>query len=231
MHHDQRLSSLEPGMPIVYGGNRVTHVPRDLAEAFVEGDRLIVVQSTGDLLHVPAQEHDAATAAVDRARRAFLQMGTVTNDQVTEFFEQFASSLADDDSFGPIAAANAADVERSRAAGWTTTRLELSDQMRSDMVDGLQIWRDGAGASSQVIETVSHRGWRVELVRAGLGVVGFVFEGRPNVFADATGLLRSHNTVVFRIGSAALATARAIVTHALDPALVAEAGRCSPTIG
>ena len=53
----------------------------------------------------------------------------------------------------------------------------------------------------------------------GLGVVGFVFEGRPNVFADGAGVLRSGNTVVFRIGSDALGTARAIVEHALDPAL------------
>ena len=53
--------------------------------------------------------------------------------------------------------------------------------------------------------------------------MGFVFEGRPNVFADATGVMRSGNTVVFRIGSAALRTARAIVEHALDPAL-AESG-------
>jgi glutamate-5-semialdehyde dehydrogenase len=63
----------------------------------------------------------------------------------------------------------------------------------------------------------------VELRRAPLGVVGFVFEGRPNVFADATGVLRSGNTVVFRIGSDALGTARAIVSEALAPALV-EAG-------
>jgi glutamate-5-semialdehyde dehydrogenase len=51
--------------------------------------------------------------------------------------------------------------------------------------------------------------------------VGFVFEGRPNVFADATGVLRSGNTVVFRIGSDALGTARAISQHMLAPALVA----------
>ena len=58
---------------------------------------------------------------------------------------------------------------------------------------------------------------------APLGVVGFVFEGRPNVFADAAGVIRAGNTVVFRIGSDALGTARAIVAEALDPAL-AEAG-------
>jgi glutamate-5-semialdehyde dehydrogenase len=50
-------------------------------------------------------------------------------------------------------------------------------------------------------------------------VVGFVFEGRPNVFADATGVLRSGNAVVFRIGSDALGTARAIMEHAVVPAL------------
>jgi glutamate-5-semialdehyde dehydrogenase len=53
--------------------------------------------------------------------------------------------------------------------------------------------------------------------------VGFVFEGRPNVFADAAGVVRTGNTAVFRIGSDALGTARAIVDHALQPAL-ADAG-------
>ena len=54
-------------------------------------------------------------------------------------------------------------------------------------------------------------------------MVGFVFEGRPNVFADATGVLAAGNTVVFRIGSDALDTARAIMDLALAPAL-AESG-------
>jgi glutamate-5-semialdehyde dehydrogenase len=72
-----------------------------------------------------------------------------------------------------------------------------------------------------VVESVEHPGWRVEQRRAPLGVVGFVFEGRPNVFADATGVLRSGNAVVFRIGRDALGTARAIVAHALRPALEA----------
>jgi glutamate-5-semialdehyde dehydrogenase len=68
---------------------------------------------------------------------------------------------------------------------------------------------------------VSHDSWSVEVHKAPLGVVGFVFEGRPNVFADATGVLRSGNTVVFRIGSDALNTARAIMDFALVPALQA----------
>jgi glutamate-5-semialdehyde dehydrogenase len=49
--------------------------------------------------------------------------------------------------------------------------------------------------------------------------LGFVFEGRPNVFADATGVLKSGNVVVFRIGSDALATARAIMNNVIAPSL------------
>ena len=88
---------------------------------------------------------------------------------------------------------------------------------------GLLGWRDAKIERDVVIDTVEHEGWSVESRRAPLGVVGFVFEGRPNVFADACGVVRTGNAVVFRIGSDALGTARAIVEHALDPAL-AEAG-------
>jgi glutamate-5-semialdehyde dehydrogenase len=95
--------------------------------------------------------------------------------------------------------------------------------MREDMVAGLRIWADSSGGRGQVAEEVDHEGWVLHQVRAGLGVVGFIFEGRPNVVADATGVIRSGNTAVLRIGSAALGTARAIIDHALDPAL-AEAG-------
>ncbi len=93
--------------------------------------------------------------------------------------------------------------------------------MRADMIDGLRSWRDADPSRDALIDTITHDGWTVEQRRAGLGVIGFVFEGRPNVFADACGVLRTGNTVVFRIGSDALGTANAIVDHALDPALVA----------
>ena len=50
----ERLDRLEPGMAIVYGGESVARVSPELAEAFVAGDRLVVVQDSGDLLHIPA---------------------------------------------------------------------------------------------------------------------------------------------------------------------------------
>ena len=93
------------------------------------------------------------------------------------------------------------------------------------------MWRDLAAGADRVLERVDHDGWSVEARRAPLGLVAFVFEGRPNVLADATGVLRGGNTVVFRIGSDALGTARAIIDHALAPALRRAPGcrraRCS----
>ncbi len=219
----QELTTLEAGMPIVYAGNRVTRVSAVLAAAFQTGDRLLVVQATGDLLHIPAAEHDVAARAVAAAAQAFSQLGTISDDQITAFYEAFAARLEDDAAFAPIAAANDEDVARAKAAGKSATRLVLSPRMRSGMVEGLRLWAKAPTGRGSVQETVPHEGWRVDLVRGGLGVIGFVFEGRPNVFADATGVMRAGNTVVFRIGSAALSTARAIVEHALDPAL-AETG-------
>ncbi|MGH9133781.1 MAG: aldehyde dehydrogenase family protein [Ilumatobacteraceae bacterium] len=223
------LRTLTAGQPIVFGGDRVALVPADLAAAFAPGDLLVVVDDSGALLHIPADEHRRAAAAVDAALAAFEGLAACSDEQITQFFEMFAARLAADGTYGRIAAANRADVERAASGGRSTTRLELSPSMRAGMVAGLRTWRDLAGSRDRVIETRSHAGWTLDSRRAPLGVVAFVFEGRPNVFADAAGAVRTGNTVVFRIGSDALGTARAIVEHALDPAL-ADAGLPAGTI-
>ncbi len=215
----EHLNHLEAGQPIIFGGDRLVRVPDALAAAFTAGDRLVIVDETGDLLHIPRSEWEIATGAVDRAAAAFEAMGAVSDDAISAFFDRFATLLADDEAFAPIAAANEADVASAKARGRSTTRLVLSPTMRADMVAGLRMWRDQEATRDVVLDTIAHEGWTVEQRTAGLGVVGFVFEGRPNVFADACGVVRSGNTVVFRIGSDALGTAGAIVRHALDPAL------------
>ncbi len=217
------LQNLTPGMPIVYGGDKVAYVDEALAARFAAGDRLLVIQETGDLLHVPAAVHAVAVEAVGRAHAAFAAMGAVTDDAITAFFEAFARRLEADETWAPIARANDEDVAQAQARGRSTTRLAASPRMRADMIAGLREWRDTPGGRERLIERIEHDGWTVEQVTAPLGVVGFVFEGRPNVFADAAGVIRTGNTVVFRIGSDALGTARAIERHALAPALV-EAG-------
>lgn len=214
-----RLEALAPGQAIPFGGDRVVHVSPELAAAFRPGDRLVVVQDSGALLHIPAHEQAAAAGAVARAAAAFARMGEVTDAAVTAFFEAFAAKLKDESVWARIAAANAADVDSAQARGRSTTRLAVTEVMRADMAAGLRAWAAAEPPRGRVLERVEHPGWSVEQVMAPLGVVGFVFEGRPNVFADATGVIRAGNTVVFRIGSDALRTARAIVAEALDPAL------------
>ena len=213
------LTTLRAGTPLVFGGDRVTHVSEELAAAFCAGDAIVVLQGSGDVLHVPSADRAAAARAVDAATDAFESMGQISDAELERFFEAFARRLEDDRYFTPIATANAEDVDRARARGRSVTRLTLSEKMRADMVAGLRTWATLPSTRGQVVQDLEHDGWRLERFRDRLGVVAFVFEGRPNVFADACGVLRGGNTVVFRIGSDALGTARAIVEHALDPAL------------
>jgi len=215
------LTSLEPGQRIPFGGDRVAVVPDELARDFRAGDRLIVVQSTGDLLRVPAEVSVRVGRVVDEAAGAFSALSELDDEAISAFYEEFARRLEDDRVFGPISEANRSDVDDARRRGRSTTRLELSEKMRLDMVSSLRMWRDVDIGRDRPVDEVRHETWRVEERRSPLGVVGFVFEGRPNVFADATGVLRTGNTVVFRIGSDALGTARAIMEHAVRPSLAA----------
>lgn len=225
-----RLTALVAGQPIVFAGDRITFVTDELAAAFRPGDQIVVDPTSGTILHVPADVSELVATAVDRAVAAFAALARCSDAQLTAFFHDFADRLADDASFAPIADANAADVARARDRGRSTTRLELTDPMRAGMVAGLRGWAAWEVERDSVERRVDHDGWTLEARRAPLGVVGFVFEGRPNVFADAAGVVRTGNTVVFRIGSDALGTAAAIVEHALDPALAA-AGLPGGTVG
>src|SRR3954447_5977504 len=226
------LTQLSAGQELVYGGNRVTVVTTELADAFAKGDRLVIVQETGDLLHIPAAEHSLVSAAVLDAGAAFTSLAECSDDQITEFFDCFADKIDDDSMFADVIAANQADVASALARGRSTTRLQLTPAMRSDMAAGLRSWAASATRRQQLMAITDHDGgsvsswrgaprggWGGSSWRGPLGVVGFVFEGRPNVFADATGVLRTGNTAVFRIGSDALGTARQIMRSCVEPAL------------
>ncbi|MGH2369617.1 MAG: aldehyde dehydrogenase family protein, partial [Chloroflexota bacterium] len=90
------LAAIPKGMPILFGGNRVTTVPDAIADAFRPGDRLIVVQASGDVLHIPANVYDLVDHAVRRTRAAFEQLAVLPDDHVDRFYDHFAARLADD---------------------------------------------------------------------------------------------------------------------------------------
>jgi glutamate-5-semialdehyde dehydrogenase len=114
-----------------------------------------------------------------------------------------------------VLAANAADLVRAEEAGADATAL---DRLRLDagrveaMGTGL---RTVAGLPDPVGEVVD--GWvrpnglRVERVRVPLGVVGIIYENRPNVTSDAAALcLKAGNAVLLRGSSSAIASNRAV---------------------
>lgn len=185
------------------------------------GDRVVPLGEFGELLVISKSAAEAAAQAVARANEAFRELATVSDTAINAFFSGFAARLADDQVFSAIAAANAADVADARARGRAVGRLELSERMRQDMIAGLRGWAEQPSRVGEVLERRQGQGYSIERRRAPLGVIAFVFEGRPNVFADAAGAVKNRNAAVFRIGGDALGTAIAIEEHALRPALVA----------
>jgi glutamate-5-semialdehyde dehydrogenase len=220
MSKADRLERLEKGMPVLLGGDSIVTISEELAEKFRPGDRLIAVRKTEEILHVPGNIHRLVTKAVDGALAAFHEQQGAPDDRFTLFYTLFAQSLADDGIWSAIAAENDKDIARAKKKGRSTTRLAADEKMRKNMIQGLYQWRDLPSRRDKVTDVIEHDGWAVDKVVSPCGVVAFVFEGRPNVLADATGVLRSGNTAVFRIGSDALGTAKAIMQHALTPSLI-----------
>jgi glutamate-5-semialdehyde dehydrogenase len=122
--------------------------------------------------------------------------------------------------------ANRADLERARGQGHSRAfldRLTLTDARVEGMATGI---RQVAALPDPVGETV--RGWRrpngieIAKVRVPLGVIGFIYESRPNVTADAAALcIKSGNACVLRGGREALESngvIAAILARALEKA-------------
>jgi glutamate-5-semialdehyde dehydrogenase len=215
------LTALPKGTQLLCGGDRWITVPDDVAERFRPGDSLAVAPATSEVLLIPAAERKLVDSAVGAAQAAFGRVSSANDAALSHFFEQFAERLASDAVWEGVLAENRADIADAQRRGRSTTRLVASDAMRAGMIEGLRGWIDAPSRRGQVLERVEHADFTVELVGAALGIVGFVFEGRPNVLADATGVLRGGNCVVFRIGRDALRTARALMQSALTPALTA----------
>lgn len=120
-----------------------------------------------------------------------------------------------------VLAANAEDVARAEAGGTPANiidRLRLSTERLEGMAQGL---REVAGLADPVGEVVRGgvlaNGLELRQVRVPFGVVGMIYEARPNVTADAAGIcLKSGNAVLLRGSSSARSSNAAIVTVLRD---------------
>ena len=212
------LDKLEAGSTILSADGEVLRISREIAEQFRSGDRLIS-SSRGGLLLIPEAVSNSVKNMVDKSAQAFDELATASDEQIVSFFCKFADALETNKIWDKIKETNRNDVEQAQSNGRSTTRLLVSEDMRSNMVTGLRGWAETPTQRHAILEEVSHENFQIQLIGAALGIVGFVFEGRPNVLADACGVLRGGNATIFRIGSDALRTARTIMETAVIPSL------------
>ncbi|MDZ4690384.1 glutamate-5-semialdehyde dehydrogenase [Terricaulis sp.] len=139
---------------------------------------------------------------------------------------------------GPILEANAADIARGKENGLSAALLDrlLLDEARlraiADGIDTISALADPVGAV--MAEWSRPNGLRIERVRTPIGVIGMIFESRPNVAADAGALaLRAGNALILRGGSDSAASVAAIVDALreglVEVALPADAIQSAPS--
>lgn len=166
------------------------------------------------LVHSPILSGMSFTEQAAGAKIASRALAVLTRAQKDAALHAMADALAA--ATEPVLAANALDVAAAREAGTNESlvdRLSLSAARIDGMVVGL---RSLAGLPDPVGDVV--RGWtnpngvRVRQVRVPLGVVGIIYEARPNVTADAAGIcLKAGNAALLRGSSSALNSNRAVV--------------------
>jgi glutamate-5-semialdehyde dehydrogenase len=168
---------------------------------------------------------EAVITICRNARQASRALATTTTTQKNDALSRAALRLREHT--GEILDANRSDVEAGRAAGLSAAlidRLTLTEARVAAVAEGLE---EIARLPDPVGETIARwrrpNGLEISQVRIPLGVVGIIYESRPNVTADAAGLcLKSGNAVILKGGSEALGT-NAAIARLLGEA-VAEAG-------
>jgi glutamate-5-semialdehyde dehydrogenase len=163
-----------------------------------------------------SQPPEAAVVAVARrARIAATALALATRGTKDQALQAMAHELVA--ATADILAANARDVSAAREAGTPDAiidRLRLDDARVRAMADGL---REVAGLPDPVGEVLRGstlaNGLELRQVRVPFGVVGIIYEARPNVTADAAGIcLKSGNAVLLRGSTSALHSNTAIVS-------------------
>ncbi|MGQ5207622.1 glutamate-5-semialdehyde dehydrogenase [Bacillus subtilis] len=149
------------------------------------------------------------------AKEAAAEMIMKTTAEKDEALSLIANGLRKELDF--LLAENAKDIEKGKENGLTPDiidRLTLDEKRIRDIADAVELLMDLADPVGDSLETIEkENGLFIEKIRVPLGVVGMIYEARPNVTVDAATLcLKTGNAVVLRGSSSAIHSNKALVS-------------------
>jgi glutamate-5-semialdehyde dehydrogenase len=161
----------------------------------------------------------ALGARAKSASRVLATASTETKDEALHTAADLLVARTD-----PVLAANARDVTAAEQAGFGSTvidRLRLSEGRIGAMAAGLRQVAALADPVGEVLDGwVRPNGLRISRVRVPLGVVGIIYENRPNVTSDAAALCLKSGNAAFLRGSSGAIQSNTVIASALRDAVV-----------
>ncbi|KJJ84061.1 Glutamate-5-semialdehyde dehydrogenase [Candidatus Omnitrophus magneticus] len=159
--------------------------------------------------------HEKMKSFTARAKEGARELAILSTERKNRVLIQMAESI--NSSKDMIKSANKIDMEKAVKTGKNSAyleRLTLNDKRidaMSSMMKDVACLPDPVGA---IMETILRpNGLRIDKVRVPIGVIGIIYESRPNVTADSAALcLKSGNSVILRGGSDAIESNKAIYT-------------------
>ena len=148
-----------------------------------------------------------------RARTAAHALVKLSTEQKNSILLAMAGQIETDET--TILTANAADLERARANGLSSAMIDRLTLNPKRLAGIAQALREVAALPDPVGEVLANwtrpNGLRIRKVRVPIGVIGIIFESRPNVTADAASLcFKTGNATILRGGSEAIDSNRAL---------------------
>lgn len=150
-----------------------------------------------------------------KAKATRVLLSQVTTEQKNNALLAIADALCENKNL--IIKANAVDLENGKSAGLNAgllDRLMLNDERINGIADGVrQVAELEDECGKTVYEYKKENGLYIKKITVPIGVIGIIFEARPNVTADAASLcLKSGNAVILRGGKEAINSNKAIVS-------------------
>ena len=197
----------EKGIPVVIAHGRRPHILTDLmaGKAEIPCTRFIASSATNPPLD------EAVCKLLEQAVGAVLAVQSLSEGEVAAILEEVALHLKAQQA--DILRANAADLMRMEAANPKRDRLQLTPARLAEMADELlQVAHLPSPLHRTLAEWMRPNGMKIQKVSVPFGVVGIIYEARPNVTTDVFALcLKSGNVCVLKGGSDAQASNRALV--------------------